>query len=195
MTSENKNSAKSARQRRLAAAARKKAIIAVCLIVVMAFMWVRIFTKKGDKTQPVKAAASTVRTVSASTKANPKMTTMKYKQLPMIEGRNDVLVRDIFSLQAWLDGKGTADDWNSKQKLLAADIRRAGKALKLEAIIMGEGEQKSEIFISDKLVPAGSDFPTKYKGRVYRFMVESITANKVVLKCKDVVVTLKLAEN
>ena len=60
---------------------------------------------------------------------------------------------------------------------------------------MGEGEQKSEIFINDKLVPAGSDFPAKYKGRVYRFMVESITANKVVLKCKDVVVTLKLAEN
>ena len=60
---------------------------------------------------------------------------------------------------------------------------------------MGEGGQKSEIFIDDKLVPAGSDFPTRYNSRTYRFTVENITANKVVLKCKDVIVTLKMSEN
>jgi hypothetical protein len=196
MSSMTKNSGRSARQRRLAAAARKKAILAVCLIIVMALMWTRIFVKKDSNAKPAEVTASTVRTVSASVtvKDEPEMTTLKYKKLPMVPGRNDVLTRDIFSSKAWVNKKGVASNWNSNQDMLSDDIRQAGKTLKLEAILMGERGQKAEIFINDKLVPAGSDFPTHYKGRTYRFTVEKITANKVVLKCKDVSIVLKLSE-
>ena len=196
MNSNNTNSAKTARQRRLAAAARKKAIIAACLIAVMAFMWVRVFAKKGNKAKPDDVTASTVRTVSASTtaKSDPKKAIIEYKKLPMVSGRNDVLVRDIFDKKSWVDGKDGADNWIDEQALLSNNIRRAGKTLKLEAILMGEGGQKPEIFISGKLVPAGSDFPTRYKGRIYMFTVENVTANKVVLKCSDVSIVLKLSE-
>jgi hypothetical protein len=162
----------------------------------MAVMWTRIFVKKGSNAKPAEVTASTVRTVSASATAKEeiKTATMKYKKLPMVPGRNDVLTHDIFSSKAWVNEKGDANNWEGKQEMLSDDIRQAGKALKLEAIIMGDGGQKSEIFIADKLVPAGSDFPTHYKGRTYRFTVENITANKVVLKCKDVSIVLKLSE-
>jgi hypothetical protein len=112
----------------------------------------------------------------------------------VVPGRNDVLTRDIFSKKSWNNEGIATDDGDAKQDLLSNSIRRAGQALKLEAILMGEGGQKSEIFISGKLVPAGSDFPTRYQGRTYRFTVEIITANKVVLKCEDVSIVLKLSE-
>ena len=197
MNSKATNTGKSSRQRRQAALAKKKAIIATVLVIVMALMWVRVFAKKGKKAAPAKVTAATVRTVTASTTAaeKTKKTTMQYKQLPMVAGRNDVLVRDIFSRKSWNNGLGAADGWNSEQTMLSDDIRRAGQNLKLEAITMGEGGQKSEVFIDGKLVPAGSDFPTRYEGRIYRFTVEKIAANKVVLKCKDVSVTLKMFQN
>lgn len=196
MDSKSTNSGKSSRQRRQAAIARKKAILAAVLVLVMVVLWIRLFAKKGKKAAPAKVTAATSRTVTTSntTVRKPKKNTIKYKQLPMVAGRNDVLQRDIFSKKSWIDAKDTADAWNSKREILSDDIRRAGKSLKLEAILMGEGGEKSEIFIEDKLVPLGADFPTRHAGRIYRFTVEKVTANKVILKCKDVSVVLKLSE-
>ena len=195
------NSGKLARQQRLRAAARKKAIIAACLLLVMGLLWIRVLAKKGGKSIPANAKAVAVKTTTSSTsvKKDKKNSAIKRIEIEVVKGRNDVLVRDIFSQKPWI-GKGykritnTSDSWANDQKILKNDIRLAAKKLRLEAIIMGQGGKLSEVFINNRLVPAGSDFPIRHNGRIFRFTVEDVTPGKVVLKCLDVEVTLKISQ-
>ena len=192
---------KLARQQRLRAAARKKAIIAGCLLLVMGLLWIRVLAKKGGKSIPAKANAVTVETSSADTsvKAESKSTAFRYTKIEVVKGRNDVLVRDVFAQKKWA-GKGynnianIGGSWANDQKILKEDIRSAAKKLRLEAIIMGQEGKLSEIFINNKLVPEGSDFPIRHDGRIFRFTVTEVGPEKVILKCLDVEVTLKMSQ-
>jgi hypothetical protein len=194
-------SSKLARQQRLRAVARKKVIIAGCLLLVMGGLWIRVFAKKGGKNIPAKANAVTVEknTTDTAVKSASRGAALRYINIEVVKGRNDALVRDVFSQKPWI-GKDykhittSTDSWANDQKILKEDIRSAAKKLKLEAIIMGQERKLSEIFINNKLVPEGSDFPIRHDGRIFRFTVTEVGPEKVVLKCLDVEVTLKMSQ-
>ena len=70
---------------------RKKVVIAAVLVSVMALMWTRLLLQK----KPESASANTQ---AAATKADAKSSiVLRYFQLPHIEGRHDVISRDLFS--------------------------------------------------------------------------------------------------
>ena len=85
------------------AAEKKKVVMAVCLVTLMAFMWIRVFLRK---TTTAEANAAAVHTNQESV-SKPTLK-ISYIELPKVEGRNDVITRDFFSSNNWrsFNGKG-----------------------------------------------------------------------------------------
>ena len=75
------------------ASEKKKTVLAVCLIALMAFMWIKVFIKKS----PVAADAMLLAEQSNSEKENSTAVKVSFIELPKVIGRNDMIVRDFFS--------------------------------------------------------------------------------------------------
>ena len=156
------------------AESRKKIVIAVVLVSVMALMWVRLLLHK----KPESASAATQ---VVSTKAEPKGSiNLKYIQLPHIEGRHDVLSRDLFSGKTWNMGdKNTAKTSGQEGLKEQGDecIEKIRENVKLEAISSGA---VPKAFVNGKLVEKAGRLIVKADGGKYELVIVSITENEVV---------------
>ena len=160
--------------------------MAICLIVVMAFMWIKLLTKDA----PVSAKADTSRNSSAAQDAE-KNFNVRFIELPKIEGRNDVLLRDVFVVNGKelaqagglnIPSNGSYDDLST----------RIGQKLRLEAIGMGENPQA---FINGKLLEIDGSLTVKDGGQSYECRVVEIQENMVLLECEDVEIILRFASD
>jgi hypothetical protein len=178
------------------AAEKKKSIIAVCLITIMVFMWVKVLGRKGP--QSADAAVTALKT--ADEKESPKLK-VSYMELPKVEGRNDVLTRDFFAVGSWRDfirGEGVGkliDDrrerMDDKRNGSEEIVRRIAGSLKLDAIVLGENPQT---FINDKLLSVGDKLFIRDGANTYECEVTKIEENAVSIKCGEAEVTLRLAQ-
>ena len=121
-------------------------------------------------------------------------------ELPLVAGRNDVITRDFFA----------SDDWrhfgNGKRQNLAVIeevnivskngneevIRKVAEKLKLEAIVVLSNNPRA--FINNKVISVGDkvlihDGVDTYECEVIEIKEQE---NKVVIKCRQAEVTLKL---
>jgi hypothetical protein len=179
----------------------KKVYIAAALIAIMGFMWVRVFVNK--KSGPDQASAQDILTVAADqTKSH--TTTLEYVALPMIEGRNDTLAGDMFALKPWNSEvveepeqapeptvEVVVEDTRAKWE---STIRKVAAGLQIEALLVGQNGQKSEVFIENKILAKGSILTVKNSGQKYDFIVADIGNNYVELRCDETTVTLKMAQ-
>ena len=177
------------------AAGKKKTAIAVCLITVMVFMWVRVLGRKGP--QSANAAVVAQEVTEVQTKPELKISFMK---LPKVEGRNDALTRDFFAVSSWRDfmrgeeekpiddGRGMIDDRRDGSEETSGRI--AGK-LKLEAIVLGENPRA---FINDKLLSVGDKLFVGDGINTYECEVAEIKENTVFMRCGETEVTLRLTQ-
>lgn len=163
-------------------AQKKKTAVAVCLVLVMVFMWVRVLTPN----VPDSAAAAVVDGAVGRSEPQLKMT---YVELPVVKGRNDMLARDFFTVgKGFLRGGGGLDivlGGGSEEM-----SRRIAKKLRLEAIVSGKNPQA---FINDKLVSVGDKLVVKEGATEYEFVVVKIGQSAVSVRCGEAEVTLKLA--
>ena len=171
---------------------RKKLFVAVGLIAIMAFMWIKVLTGKSS----VKDAAAATDLAAAQQQKHPEVE-ISYIDLPVVAGRNDMLTHDIFDAKgfnAFTSGKNRVDadiSNDDHQRTHQANIRKIAARLKISAIITGA---KPEAYIEDKLVSVGSTLPVSYDNRIYRFTVTRISQEQVTLKWKDFVVNLKMSQ-
>ncbi|MCK4914034.1 MAG: hypothetical protein KAI59_01290 [Planctomycetes bacterium] len=146
---------------------KQKVVMALCLVSVMVFMWVRVLSGKG--TNSAEAAA---KKNQLSSQQNSEIK-ISFVELPKVTGRNDVLSRDLFT-----QGKGRlSSSKNNNEKI------------NLEAILSGEQEQA---FINDRLLVAGDKFAVSEDGGEKEYEVIEITQNTVLLKCGETEITLRL---
>ena len=178
----------------LLAVQKKKTIIAVCLITVMVFMWVRVLGRKGP--QSANAAVMGQEVTDGQTKPELKIS---FIELPKVEGRNDVLTRDFFAVGNWRDfmrgGKGKSGDVE-EVSVVSKDgseetVRRVAEKLKLEAIVLGENPQA---FINDKLMSVGDKLFVGDGINTYECEVAEIKENMVSIRCGETEVTLRLMQ-
>ncbi|MFB0525154.1 MAG: hypothetical protein ACETVZ_06400 [Phycisphaerae bacterium] len=176
-------------------AERKKTVLAFCLIAVMAFMWVRVLSRKAPNA--VQAALMTQQE-NLNDQANSQLK-ISFIELPKVTGRNDVITRDFFDSGGWrgfikdreeenLVGYkevGVTSNDDSKEVL----IEIAGK-LKLEAIELGENPRA---FINSRLLSVGDKFHLKDGLESYECEVVRIEQNLVLLRCSEAEITLRLA--
>jgi len=167
------------------AAEKKKTIIALCLIAVMALMWVKVLGKKGPETAGAALRGGEV--VEGQSNSELKIS---FIELPNVKGRNDVLIRDFFTADG--GDLSSAGGVNVVSRDGGGEvIRRIAEKLKLEAIGLGENPQA---FINDKLLAVGDKLPIVDRGNTYECEVIGIEENTVSIRCGEAEITLKLTQ-
>lgn len=171
----------------------KKAVIAVCLIAVMAFMWIRVLTK--NKPESSRAAGNKKSGTESAGRQNTRVT---FLRLPEIKGRNNTLNRDFFDSKDWVNFVGKdkektiGTDKNPDERAEQRIVDRLAQKLRLQAIITGE---KPCAFINDEPLSIGNKFSLKEGKEVYVFEVKNIKEDRIKLKCKNSDVTLRFKQN
>jgi hypothetical protein len=172
---------------------KKKTVFAVCLILVMVLMWVRVLSN--DK--PEAAAGAATAQPADETEPSGTRVTVSYVELPSVPGRHDVIARDFFRSNAWRLGGGT-DQLTSTSGTEVSDIAAGGDAegiallaekLTLEAIVWGETPRA---FINGQLVSVGDTLVVKDAGRSYQCEVVAIQEKKVSIECGTISIKLEL---
>ena len=180
--------------RRAGGGDKKKAIVAFGLILVMAFMWVKVLSGKKN----VQAANAAPQQTQAKDAGEFEIS---YIQLSNVDGRNDILTRDVFDSGQWVGFKtkggneyvatGFDTKYSGDQNQMAGTIKRVAEELKLEAILGGDLPQA---FINNKLLSVGQTLTVPHNDRPYEFEVVRINENEVELKCFDLIVTKKIIQ-
>jgi hypothetical protein len=175
------------------AAEKKKTAIAVCLITVMFFMWVKVLGRKG----PQSASAAVVAQEVNEGQVNSELK-ISFMELPKVEGRNDVLTRDFFAVSSWRDfmrggeGKSGGEEVSVVSRNGGEETaRRVAEKLKLEAIVLGENPRA---FINDKLLSVGDKLFVKDGTNTCECEVAKIEENMVFIRCGEAEVTLRLTQ-
>lgn len=169
------------------AAQKKKSIIAVALVTLMVFMWIRLLAGKGTQSARASVASPLAAANAQSAAAEAKVVLVK---LPFVQGRHDVLERDFFKIDAQAFGAAgqvsivSADGGNQSARQLAQRLR-------LEAICMGPQPQA---FINNELVTVGQTLVVVDGSKSYECEIKSIKENSVLVKCGTTEVELKLKE-
>jgi hypothetical protein len=173
------------------AAEKKKTVLAVCLILLMVFMWVKVFFRK---TATEEANANTEQT-NQQDKSKSALK-ISYIELPKVAGRNDVIARDIFSSNGWrnFSEKGKNIVSIEEVNVVPGDgseevIRKVVENIKLEAIVVGDN---AKAFINDKVHSVGDRLLIKDGVNEYECEVVAIEEDAVVISCSGAEVKLKL---
>jgi len=174
------------------AAEKKKTVTALCLIAVMTIMWAKVLSRKSPATAAAALRNEVVNDENSNLESN-----ISFVELPIVEGRNDVLKRDFFAVGDWQDfirnieGKNLNEDVNVVSRRNREVMKRVAEKLKLEAIGLDGNPQ---VFINSKLLSLGDTLLVKDGGNTYECEVVSIEENAVLIKCGEAEITLKLAK-
>jgi hypothetical protein len=183
------------------AAEKNKAIVAFCLISVMGFMWVKVLTGRKNTADAQIDFIQGQTATAAQSKLYPNLA---FIELPNVEGRNDVLVRDFFAMNQWEtfiaknpQGYSSGEDvsmtvGNAGEKHVDKEtILQVAKLLKLTVIELGE---RPHAFINDVLLSKGDKLQVKHKDTSYEFTIVNISGNEVLLTCQGVSIEIKLLQ-
>jgi len=175
---------------------RPKVVMAVVLITVMAFMWVKVLA--GHRAQKNEAAAAVASTAAqqAAVQQQERQLKILLHPLTVVPGRNDVINHDIFTAERWKafhtgTGAKTGTSTQQMDRNDAGYIDKIAETITLEAVISGANP---EAFIGGRLVSVGHKLPVRYNDRIYEFDVVEIQETKVVLKWNDFTVDVKMSQ-
>ena len=174
---------------------KKKTVLALCLITLMAFMWIRVLTRKAPQAAKAGLLAGQM---DVETQSEPELK-ISFVELPQAAGRNDVITRDFFDSDGWqdfVDGQGRKSTGVEEVDIISKEgdqevIRRVAEKLNLEAIVLSENPQA---FINDKLLSVGDKTLVGDGTNRYECEVVEIKENTVVMRCRESRITLKLTQ-
>ncbi len=174
---------------------KKKTVLALCLITLMAFMWIRVLTKKAPQAAKAGLLAGQM---DVETQSEPELK-ISFIELPQAAGRNDVITRDFFDSDGWqdfVDGQGRKSADVEEVDIISKEgdqevIRRVAEKLNLEAIVLSENPQA---FINDKLLSVGDKTLIGDGVDKYECEVVEINENTVVMRGRESRITLKLTQ-
>jgi hypothetical protein len=175
------------------AAEKKKSATALCLIALMAFMWIRVLTKKAPEGSE---AAIVTEQSGVEGSLNPE-SKISFIELPKVAGRNDVIARDFFASNGWrhfVDGQGQKSVGIQEVNIVSKDgskevIKQVAEKLRLQAIMLSKNPRA---FINDKVLSVGDKVLIDDVVGTYECEVVEIKEDTVVISCREAEITLKL---
>jgi len=186
------------------AAEKKKTVLALCLITLMAFMWVRVLTREAPQAAE---GAFMAEQMGAEGRSEPELK-ISFINLPQVAGRNNAITRDFFTSDGWkgfVDKEGRKSVGVEEVNIVSTDsdqevIRKVAEKLKLEAIVSSENPLA---FINNEVLRVGGKVlvqPLAGAGLVgdgtdkYECEVVAITQDTVVMRCREAQITLKMTQ-
>lgn len=175
------------------ASEKKKSVVALCLIAVMAVMWVKVLTKESPQSAE---AGLTAEQTDMEGQSNTKLK-MTFVELPEVPGRNDIISRDIFDSVGWWDFKTDKTGNNTVGiegvNVVLTDVSEevVAQQLKLQAIVLGETPW---VFINDTLLSMGGRLTVNDGIESYECEVVEIEKDSVLIRCREAEITLKLVQ-
>jgi len=175
---------------------KRKVVLAVCLIAVMAFMWVRVLRKDS----PSAAGANSLPPQVGSENRQSPPSKVSFVDLPKVAGRHDVIARDFFDPGDWwrsIKGIPGPNSLGTGQVTLVSSrgdqevIDLLAAKLKLEATVKGKNLQA---FINGKWLSVGDKLFVREAGRTLECEVVQVEENQVSIRCGQAEVTLKLKQ-
>lgn len=173
----------------------KKTAAACVLILIMLFMWVRVFI--GHRPAAAAAAPQPKQTETISRKMPAKV---KRVELPKSPGRHDSIQRDFFTVKdrTYYGRNPTGRKTGTEREVSVASshyaqevIQRVSRTLKLEAVLWSESPRA---FLNDQLLRVGDKLTVKDGTQVFEFEVLQIYVDSVLVECRGIQLTLKLAQ-
>ena len=172
---------------------KKKSVTALCLISVMAFMWIRVLTGKA----PQGAEGAPATDPPSAENAPSEEYKVSFVELPKVAGRNDVIGRDFFASNGWqhfVDRQGRKPGGIEEVSIVPKNgneevIRRVAQKLKLEATIVG-GIPRALINSEPRNV--GDKIPISDGANTYECEVIEIRDKAVVIKCREAEIRLSI---
>jgi len=173
---------------------RKKTVLALSLIILMIFMWVKLLNNK----TPQRAGSLPVQQNDIGGNVA-QASNVSFAELPKIKGRNDLLARDFFTVGNWqsfLNARQGQNAANLREVNTTADgakeiSSRIAEKLKLEVIDWGKNPQA---FINNRLLSMGDKLTVSDGSKLYECEVVKIWKDMVLMKCGHVEIKLKLAQ-
>jgi hypothetical protein len=178
-----------------------KIVLAVVLIGVMGFLWIRVFVRHG---KPATAAARPAATQAATPAKGPQKAPairLSYVPLQVVPGRQDVLTRDLFAepdsaVFPWQKSQIPTEP--SKEESVNVDpwdkeIRPLAEKLSVDAIGT-DPKGTAQAFIQDRFLVAGDRLPIQKGDRTYELTVTLIQSNSVTLEWQGHELKLKMSE-
>ena len=174
----------------------KKTVVAAALLLIMGFMWLRVFLGHG----PGAAGAAPVPTARPAAVAPKPSTKVRRIELPRVPGRYDAIERDFFRVNDRTlfrrkgagDGAGTDTEVHvTSSPNVTEVIQRVARTMKLEAVLWSESPR---IFINDQLLEIGGRCLVKDGAQSYEFDVLQIYVDAVLVRCEGIQLTLELAQ-
>jgi hypothetical protein len=178
-----------------------KIILAVVLIGVMGFLWIRVFLRQA-KPAAASAKSTTSKASQAAAGKSVPPVRLSYVPLAVVPGRQDRLARDVFSVpdsavfpwqqkpvpQAEQPNAVTSidDSWDKQ-------IRPLVEKIVVDAIGT-DPKGTAQAFIQDRFLSVGDVLPLKQGQQQYELKITQIHSNAVVLEWQDHAVTLKMSE-
>ena len=174
---------------------KKKTVLALCLITLMAFMWIRVLTKRAPQAAEAGLLAGQM---DVETQSEPELI-ISFIELPQAAGRNDVITRDFFASDGWqdfVDREERKSTGVEEVDIISKEgdqevIRRVAEKLNLEAIVSSENPLA---FINDKVLRVGDKLLVGDGADKYECEVVEIKENTVVMRCRESRITLKLTQ-
>jgi len=177
------------------AAGGKKTVVAFGLLALMAFMWVRVLIGH----RPGAAEAAPERTQEPSLPKE-KPVRARFIELPKVPGRNDSIHSDFFAVRDWARFQqetapraGTATEVQTTSENHAQEvIQRIAQRLRVGAVLHSDN---SQAFVNDQLLKVGDIVTVKDGADSFDFEVQTIHEDAVLVECKGIRLTLKLAQS
>jgi hypothetical protein len=158
----------------------------------MIFMWIRVLGSKGP--EGVEAALLSVGSNTAAVQKTAAKIT--FRQLPVVQGRNDILSRNFFDGTGFadiLEGRSSSvkEDKSSSKNDNERSISHLAGKLNLVAICGGSNPQA---FINDKLVASGDKLIVEDGNKTFECEVAEITEHEVKVVYLESAIMLKLPQ-
>jgi shikimate kinase len=162
----------------------------------MAFMWVRVLTRKAPRAVQ---AAPVGPQVSSQRQSNPQ-SKISFIELPKIPGRHDAITRDFFASDGWqkFNKEGQTKKLSVVEEVSVVSAggseevaRRVAEKLKLEAIVLSENPRA---FVNNTLLSVGDKLSVSDGANTRQCEVVGIEQDSVYVTCEGAKITLKLTE-
>lgn len=174
----------------------KKTVLASALVLVMALMWIRVLIGHRPK-----SAAADPQSAPAAPAERKVAVRSRIVELPKVPGRHDSILQDFFNMQnrACFSQALSVPDTSTDTEVPVVPpnrdeevVQQVAGTLKLEAVLRS-GCLRA--FVNDRLLAVGDTFLVEHSTGPLTFEVLWIQDDAVLVECKGIQLTLKLASS